>query len=638
MPAQRLPPATEEGKKAALELMNASVKGGAIKVVKDPSTGSQRLVVADETKLKKAARYRPGSSLRPSGMRRCAYHNSPGAVALLLRLGEEAGDDRAVAFGYLFSGDLLNQQGGYQQARQAYERAASLFERLKLTAWWAVSLNNLALACQNRGDLPRARQFSEQALALFKQLYGNRNPLVATSLNNLAQVCRAQGDLSQAYKLQKQALAVFKHLYGDHHATVAKCLHNLATVCRDRGDLPRARHLAKQALALFKQLHGNDHYSVAISMNGLAGVCLAQGELLRARKLHEQALALFKQLLGNRHPDVAHTLSGLAEVCQAQRDLLQARKFQEQALALYKQLYGDCHPAVAALYSLTLLCRAQRDLPRAGKLAEQALALTKQLHGGRHPDVANSLHCLAAVCHARGDLSQATRYQTEAALSCRLPGGRDRVADLRPEDLNVTAATVLQLRELGWLLASADNSPDVRRLRQASTPTPWPSLSSTASAPTACPRKVSSTKMHATPSSFLPALLWPLPSLARPARSRICIQLSPLLSRGRGRVFLETLARARAHQIGGTPEKLRAEDFDLRSYLRGLDAAISKENAKALDKRNANLVMQLYEQRTKTQQELDTFAARLRKDYPQYAALQYPETLHSGGGPRLPGR
>jgi hypothetical protein len=49
--AQDLPKITEEGKKAAMALLEVCAKVGALKVVIDPRTKDKRIVVADEKKL-----------------------------------------------------------------------------------------------------------------------------------------------------------------------------------------------------------------------------------------------------------------------------------------------------------------------------------------------------------------------------------------------------------------------------------------------------------------------------------------------------------------------------------------------------------------------------------------------------------
>src|SRR5206468_1411881 len=73
------------------------------------------------------------------------------------------------------------------------------------------------------------------------------------------------------------------------------------------------------------------------------------------------------------------------------------------------------------------------------------------------------------------------------------------------------------------------------------------------------------------------------------------------------------------------PKALRDQERDLLARIRGFDLRIDKENAKDLDNRNANLVEELYQERRKKEEALSALVAGMRKDYPQYAALQYPK-------------
>jgi CHAT domain-containing protein/tetratricopeptide (TPR) repeat protein len=458
LPAQELPKPTEEGMKAAKELLVAFGKAGALKVGKDPRTGALRTVVADEGKLKEAARKLREKFTPAARDFLLRGHEDPGAVALLLELGQQARDDRALAFGRLFSGRLLGQRLQFQRARQEFEQAVKLFERIGVKDWQATSLSNLAAVCRDQGDLPRARKYSERALELRKQLFGERHPAVATSLNNLA------------------------------------------LVCRDQGDLPEAR-----------------------------------------------------------------------------------------------------------------------------RLHERALALRKELHGERHPDVAVSLNNLALVCGTQGDTEQALLYLRRAALACRLPQVTSQeLADLRPEDLRRDPVTLHILNEHGW--ASRSLGRGAGRLREASHA--YALAAGVLDRFRADERTSPDGKLDqgSRRAALVPARVGLASELFRHGGKAEDLHVAfTAVEQGRGRVFLEAVARARAHQVGGVPEKLRAQEFDLGSHLRGLDAAIARENAKTLDKRNATLVKDLYEQREKKQKELDAFADRLRKTYPQYAALQHPK-------------
>src|SRR5262249_17011915 len=87
------------------------------------------------------------------------------------------------------------------------------------------------------------------------------------------------------------------------------------------------------------------------------------------------------------------------------------------------------------------------------------------------------------------------------------------------------------------------------------------------------------------------------------------------------------------HQVGGIPETLLQEERDHLAHLRGIEGRIQKENNKTIDQRDADLVAKLYEELQQKRAKLDEFAVQLRKDYPQYAALQHPQpcTLDQAG-------
>ncbi|MBI1914995.1 MAG: tetratricopeptide repeat protein [Planctomycetes bacterium] len=483
------------------------------------------------------------------------------------------------------------------------------------------------MVCRAQGDLAEARKLCQQALDLHKQLHGERHPSVATSLNNLATVCHAQGDLPQARKLNQQALELTKQIHGEWHPLVATSLNNLAEVCRAQGDLAQARKLCQQALDLRRQIHGERHPDVATSLNNRAVVCWAQGDLAQARKLHQQALDLKKQLHGQRHLSVAASLNNLALVCLAQRDLPQASKLHQQALDLVKQIHGERHPDVAtSLHNLALVCRVQGDLAQARKLSEQALKLRRQIHGERHPSVATSLNNLASVCYAQGDLLSAVRFRTEAVLACRLPGvDHEKLADLRPQDLTCDADTVRFLHDLGWILQLSGKGNDPAAARQAATVYALASDLLDRLRADVLDTEESKLFQGAQHAAVVPARVGLAATLfGLDGKADDLHTAFAALEQGRARVFLQALAQARSRQLGGVSGTLLDKERDLLAYLRGLDASIHKENTKTLDKRNADLVKYLYDQRKEKEAELNRLVERMRKEHPPYAALQYP--------------
>jgi CHAT domain-containing protein/Flp pilus assembly protein TadD len=227
-------------------------------------------------------------------------------------------------------------------------------------------------------------------------------------LNNLASALESQGDYAGARPLYEQALAILKEVLGERHPDYASCLNSLAALLESQGDYAGARPLYEQALANRKQVLGERHPLYALSLNNLAMLLWAQGDYAGARPLHEKALAIRKEVQGERHPDYAQSLNNLAMLLYAQGDYGGARPHCEQALAIRKATLGERHPDTAtSLNNLAMLLYAQGDSAAARPLFEQALAIRKELLGERHPDTATSLNKLAALLYAQGDYAGA---------------------------------------------------------------------------------------------------------------------------------------------------------------------------------------------------------------------------------------
>ena len=81
----------------------------------------------------------------------------------------------------------------------------------------------------------------------------------------------------------------------------------------------------------------------------------------------------------------------------------------ERSLEIKAKVHGtDEHPSVAAsLHALAGVLQAQGDLAGAKSRLERSLEIKAKVHGtDEHPEVAASLHELAGVLQAQGDLSR----------------------------------------------------------------------------------------------------------------------------------------------------------------------------------------------------------------------------------------
>ena len=95
-----------------------------------------------------------------------------------------------------------------------------------------------------------ARPLYERALAITKEVLGERHPDYAASLNNLAELLRSKGDYAGARPLYERAVVIWKDVLGERHPHYAVSLSNLGFLAWARSDVTAASPLLTRALEI----------------------------------------------------------------------------------------------------------------------------------------------------------------------------------------------------------------------------------------------------------------------------------------------------------------------------------------------------------------------------------------------------
>src|SRR5262249_6806778 len=149
----------------------------------------------------------------------------------------------------------------------------------------AVSLNNLALIYESKGDYENAEPLFQRSLALYQKAYPAGHNLVAVSLGNLARLYEYKGEYPKAEETFQQALTIKRKALGAEHPDVGYLLNNLAELYFIRGDYAKAEPLYKNALAIFERELGEEHSNVAATLSNLSGLYWAKGNISSALDL-----------------------------------------------------------------------------------------------------------------------------------------------------------------------------------------------------------------------------------------------------------------------------------------------------------------------------------------------------------------
>jgi hypothetical protein len=70
--------------------------------------------------------------------------------------------------------------------------------------------------------LPEALEYGERAVAIQRELFGERHPDVAISLSNIGVLYGEQGNLANALEFAQQSLVIRRELFGDRHHSVSR--------------------------------------------------------------------------------------------------------------------------------------------------------------------------------------------------------------------------------------------------------------------------------------------------------------------------------------------------------------------------------------------------------------------------------
>jgi tetratricopeptide (TPR) repeat protein len=314
----------------------------------------------------------------------------------------------------------LDYQGKYAEAVDLLKRASSIQEHALGPRHPDLSytVSNLGIEYWRMGRYSEAEPLLKRDLAMTEKARGADSPAVASSLINLAVLYDQLGRFAETEAFYKRALTIYENAAGPDHPAVLRILHDLANLYRTLGRYSDAKMLLKRVLSAREKKLGADHPDVARTLSNLALVSLFEQHYSEAEQLYERALTIDEKALGPRHPDVADVLDSLALVHRNQGRYREAEAIYQRVLAIREEALGADRPQIAsALNNLAVVYADQDKYSEAQDLEQRALAISEKTLGASNPKVALILNNLAIAYGGAGDSEKALAYSRKATAA-----------------------------------------------------------------------------------------------------------------------------------------------------------------------------------------------------------------------------
>jgi len=214
-------------------------------------------------------------------------------LSLRERLRGRLTDKRSAGVNLTNLGNAYWHLGQVAKAAEYYEQALAIAREIGDRRGEGVDLGNLGLAYSDLGQVTKANKYYEQALAISREIGDRRNEGVWLGL--LGNAHSALGQVARAIAYYEQALAIACEI-GNRRGE-GKQLGNLGNAYRALGQVAKANEYYEQALAINREVAYRRAEGANLGNLGLAYCAL--GQVARAIAYYEQALAIACEI-GNR--------------------------------------------------------------------------------------------------------------------------------------------------------------------------------------------------------------------------------------------------------------------------------------------------------------------------------------------------
>lgn len=341
---------------------------------------------------------------------------------------------------------VYHSQKEYTEAIQKYEEAICILRRSgsdRSSSLLAEFLNRQGETLQEAGEVPKARDAIEEALAIRRELAKTQPKPhiadVAESLVSLGKLLVQEGNPTKAHKVYEEAISILRESRQElPHLCEPLLAHTLglnADILQASGEYTEAAECSTESVEIYGELaktqpvHGQ---LLPFALRQLGNVLRKTRRLLEAQDALIECVDIFRGLAKIDKslfaPELANSLSDLANILADRSDYLAAKEMYERSLQIRRRLAESKPEAYLEDLARTLNNLATLrvcDPSERRQWAQESVGAYRRLvrEGSERlrPNLATALQGLAEALEDEGELSQAREACTEAlTIHCEI--------------------------------------------------------------------------------------------------------------------------------------------------------------------------------------------------------------------------
>jgi len=178
----------------------------------------------------------------------------------------------------------------------------------------ALAVNTLGVLLDDTGRAHEALPLLEEAVAIRKQLNGERSAFTAASLHNLGVALINTGRLHEGAGVLAEAIDIRCEVHGKEHPWTVETQVELGRAFKAKGDLLRAELVLREAETILDRASANGSVVRILAKDALARLLLDCGDAADALPLASLAVQLSERARGPSHALTAAMRATLALV------------------------------------------------------------------------------------------------------------------------------------------------------------------------------------------------------------------------------------------------------------------------------------------------------------------------------------